>query len=207
MTMIGTSLCTGSVRTRLTSLSPSMMGMLMSVRMMSNLPVASLRSPSTPSSASVTRRLFSLDKARTSNWRIMGESSTTRHEYWGLIRHDPCLKRYRSSGAPTTDLCTDLAQRLGAGQPCVVLAPKVCRDERAAGVRAEKFEKLAIYGDKALLVSEQGVDHDRADRPVLELQRDTSRRGSEGLTLGYVGHTGQIRTFDDGRCHVVGRIV
>ena len=78
MMMMGTSLCVGSLRTRLTSLSPSMMGMLMSVMMMSNLPPASLRRPSTPSSASVTRRFFTRERARTRSCRIIGESSTTR---------------------------------------------------------------------------------------------------------------------------------
>ena len=39
-----------------------MIGMLMSVMMMSNLPAASLRRPSTPSSASVTVRFFTRDE-------------------------------------------------------------------------------------------------------------------------------------------------
>ncbi len=85
MMMIGTSLCVGSLRTRLTSLSPSMMGMLMSVMMMSKRPPASLRRPSTPSSASVTLRFFSRDSARTRSCRIMGESSTTKQVKVPLI--------------------------------------------------------------------------------------------------------------------------
>src|SRR6187402_3473774 len=81
------------MRTRLTSFSPSMMGMLMSVTMMSYLADASLRRPSTPSSASVTRRLRTRASANTKSCRIIGESSTIKQEYSAIDSHAEVQER------------------------------------------------------------------------------------------------------------------
>src|SRR3954453_21437799 len=62
-----------------------MMGMLMSVTMMSYLADANLRRPSTPSSASVTRRLRTRASANTRSCRIIGESSTIKQEYSAMV--------------------------------------------------------------------------------------------------------------------------
>jgi len=80
MMMIGTPLCVSSERMRLTSLRPSMIGMLMSVTIRSNREEASLRRASTPSSASVTEIRLIRASANTKSCRIIGESSTTRQE-------------------------------------------------------------------------------------------------------------------------------
>jgi len=58
-----------------------MIGMLMSVMMMSNFADASLRRPSTPSSASRHAQVFTRASAKTSSYLIIGESSTIRQEY------------------------------------------------------------------------------------------------------------------------------
>src|ERR1700722_1432218 len=148
MTMIGTSLWVGSLRTRLTSLRPSMMGMLMSVMMMSNLPAASLRRPSTPSSASVTCTLLSRDKASTRSCRIIGESSTTRHEYWAFIAERLSFELYAAAAVPDKFLRASFAQGLSVRKPATRQAPVVGGHEGAARVRADELEKLAVDRDE-----------------------------------------------------------
>src|SRR5690242_9149947 len=81
ITTIGTSLCRSSMRTRCTSFSPSMIGILMSVRIRSNFSEASFLRALMPSPASVMAMFLIRPSANTMSCRIIGESSTTRQEY------------------------------------------------------------------------------------------------------------------------------
>src|SRR5258708_6036146 len=206
MMMIGTSLCVGSPRTRLTSLSPSMMGMLMSVMMMSNFPPASFRSPSTPSSASVTRRFFTRERASTRSCRIIGESSTTR-QLWGALMEsrsscglsvlsDEGLRYQNERDDPGRSLAEGRTQRLRSRKPPVPRPEEPARHDARPGVRAEQLEELAVDGDEAGLLGEQIVHDDDADRVVLDVQRDAGGGPDGDRALGHVRDAREERPLD-----------
>src|SRR5580700_3118027 len=174
-----------------------MMGMLMSVRMMSNLPVASLRRPSTPSSASVTRRFLSLDSASTRSCRIIGESSTTRHEYWAVMSMAfPSSSLIRSRGPRRQILGARFAQNFRARQLAVGLAPEIGGDESRPRMGTEELEKLAVDGHEPLLVLEQRVKGDDADDAVLQLEWDACCQRGCALSVRDVGYARQVGSLD-----------
>src|SRR3954447_11054611 len=158
MMMIGIPLSASSLRTRLTSLSPSMIGMLMSVRMMSSLVAAILRSASTPSSASSTSSPRIRRSANTISCRIVGESSTTKAVAMALhqIRRCPQLR-----GA-TLEL---------RRQPRPL--------QRRRGVRGQEVEQLVIdVGERGLLRQQIPDDH-APDHAVANLERYDDERALE----------------------------
>src|SRR5580692_8228329 len=170
-----------------------------SVMMMSNLPAASLRRPSTPSSASVTCTLFRRDKASTRSCRIIGESSTTRHEYWAFIAERLSFELYAAAAVPDKFLRASFAERLSVRKPATRQAPVVGGHEGAARVRADELEKLAVDRDEALFLLEQRVDDDGADGAILEQKRDACLRRRERFTLGDMRHPRQVRSLHDGQ--------
>src|SRR5512145_1610360 len=89
MTMIGMVLCAGSFRTIETSFRPSMIGMLMSVRIRSILFCESFLSASMPSLASTTLLPGMRFNANEMSCRMVGESSTTRNVYSGMVPFPP----------------------------------------------------------------------------------------------------------------------
>src|SRR6266542_412655 len=158
MITIGMPFSASSLRTRLTSFRPSMIGMLMSVRMMSSLVAAIFLSASTPSSASTTSRPRMRRNANTMSCRIVGESSTTKAVAMALhqIRRCPQLR-----GA-----ALELRR-----QP----RPLQCR----RGVRGQEVEQLVIdVGERGVLRQQVPDDHD-ADHTVANLQRHDNQGALE----------------------------
>src|SRR5215831_1341429 len=103
-----------------------MMGMLMSVMITSYFVDASLRRPSTPSSASVTRRFFTRASAKTRSCRIIGESSTIRHEYSAI------------------SLILQIEEDPDPGHLLARVDEQAGVDERGGGLGAEEPEELGV---------------------------------------------------------------
>ena len=132
-----------------------MIGMLMSVMMMSNLPPASLRRPSTPSSASVTFRFFTRESASTRSCRIIGESSTTRQVYEAVMAESPKSPCRQSRVVGSKFMTAGARKRFRRRQARVARRVQIGGDERAPAWARQELEELAVDRHEAPLLGEQ----------------------------------------------------
>src|SRR5688572_22611814 len=160
-----------------------MIGMLMSVTMMSYRAEASLRRPSTPSSASVTRRFFTRASANTRSCRIIGESSTIRQEYsltepplYGKARGEAPRSVLHSTSLTFAPSYAEIQESLEAREPAVGLSKKAGAHQRRRGVLPEQPEELVVYRVETSFLRKGRKDGDHPHHPLVHDQGDDGRR-------------------------------
>src|ERR1019366_7595856 len=154
-------------RTSDTSFSPSITGMLMSVRMRSILSgPESFLSASTPSTASMILAFLNRFSENEINWRMVGESSTTRKFAFSsakVIRPSRCGRQQVEEALNRVQLPLRLRVEFG-------------REDRRRSVRGEKREELVIDRRERVFLLEEFINHNQPDDMFLDLQRNGGQR-------------------------------
>src|SRR3954447_25560993 len=162
MMMMGMFFSCAFCRTSETSLRPSMTGMLMSVRIRSILSgPESFFSASTPSTASMIFAFLNRFNENEINWRMVGESSTTRKFAFSI----PKIRPLTRSGEQIEEALNRVQLALG-------LRIELRRENRRRGMRGEQREELVVYSRERVLLLQQFVNGNQPDDVLFDLQRN-----------------------------------
>src|SRR5258707_129285 len=143
-----------------------MTGMLMSVRIRSILSgPESFLSASTPSTASRILAFLNRFRENEINWRMVGESSTTRKFALSNATIGPSRRRRQQ-----------VEEALNRVQLPLRLRVEFRRENRRRGMRGEQRKQLVIDCRERVLLPQKFVDHHQADDVFLDLERHRGQR-------------------------------
>src|SRR4030095_5324699 len=130
-----------------------------------------------PSCASTMSTSFRRFRANTRSWRIVGLSSTIRI-------------RWRAMSLLPSSLRQEVDESLDRVQLGLRLGVESGGEHGGRGVTGEQREELVVERSEAVLLLQQLVDRDRADRAVLHAQRHAHDRPREVLERASVAALG-----------------